>query len=736
MVRFLSLFVILFWIVGVKAQQKVEVVDERTQSPIAFAHVMIQWEKGDQNIKHFVTNEKGIIEISIPKKSLIHISYIGYKTWVDSIIPAKNTTIKLSPDIFNLETFVVTAHCQAQKVDQSVYEIKVISSKDIELRGANNLTDLLNQELNMRISNDQSLGSSVSLQGLSGEHVKILIDGVEVIGRKNGQIDLSQINLQDVDHIEVIEGPMSVVYGSNALAGVINLITKKNNAASLSAQASGYYESVGQYNADGSVSLRKGKHFFGANLGRNFFDGYTLNPELRSMNWKPKRQLNAGLDYSFQNNKNLLNLSADLFDEKLQSKGNLQAPYYETAFDQYFYTTRSTIKSDYFYNFDSELNLNIMAAYSNYFWRKNTYFKDLTTLEEVLARSADGQDTVNINSFLSRGMINRESTERKLNFQVGYDINVETALGKRIQGTEQQIGDYAGFINLKYTPIKTLTLQPGLRYAYNTQYQAPLVYSLNLHYNTKTTTLRASYAKGFRAPSIKELYLDFHDVNHNIYGNPNLQAENSNNFNFSANRTFSFKEQQIALGASMFYNHIHNIITLAMLPDGSYTYTNLDNYKTQGINVNLKYNFYPRISLNTSYALLGILNSVSSEQQADFRYSSSVSANFEYQFIKAKTTFALFYKYNGKLPQVMLDANDQLVENIVDDYQILDLSISRKFFKNRVKLTLGAKNLFDNTIIPSTNSGTSGVHSGGSEIPVGWGRTWFAQLNYSFNKYK
>ena len=69
----------------------------------------------------------------------------------------------------------------------------------------------------------------MSVQGLSGENVKILIDGVPVVGRLNGNVDLSQINLTNIERVEIVEGPLSVNYGTNALAGTINLITKKNN---------------------------------------------------------------------------------------------------------------------------------------------------------------------------------------------------------------------------------------------------------------------------------------------------------------------------------------------------------------------------------------------------------------------------------------------------------------------------------------------------------------------------
>ncbi len=99
----------------------------------------------------------------------------------------------------------------------------------------------------MGIRLDQSgvFGTNLSIRGLGGENLKVLIDGVPVIGRLNGNLDLGQMNINNADHIEMVEGPMSVIYGSNALAGVVNIITKENKNVPVSANVNGYYESVG-----------------------------------------------------------------------------------------------------------------------------------------------------------------------------------------------------------------------------------------------------------------------------------------------------------------------------------------------------------------------------------------------------------------------------------------------------------------------------------------------------------
>src|SRR5690606_8167852 len=115
-------------------------------------------------------------------------------------------------------------------------------------------------ENNLRISQDGVLGSSLSIMGVSGENIKIMIDGVPIIGRLDGSIDLSQISLNDIERIEIIEGPLSTVYGTNALGGTINLITKKDGLKKWSVQPGVYYESSGQYNSDIQLSLNHKKN--------------------------------------------------------------------------------------------------------------------------------------------------------------------------------------------------------------------------------------------------------------------------------------------------------------------------------------------------------------------------------------------------------------------------------------------------------------------------------------------
>src|SRR6188474_272664 len=149
------------------------------------------------------------------------------------IASAQEDTTKVK----ELSEVVVTGQYKPQSAKASVYQVRTISKERIQKQGATKLQDVLSNELNIRFSQDVATGgSSISMLGLKGQNVKILVDGMPMTGRQgtSNEIDINQIDINSIERIEIVEGPMSVVYGADALAGVINIITRKNNAKSFS----------------------------------------------------------------------------------------------------------------------------------------------------------------------------------------------------------------------------------------------------------------------------------------------------------------------------------------------------------------------------------------------------------------------------------------------------------------------------------------------------------------------
>ena len=305
---------------------------------------------------------------------------------------------------------------------------------------------------------------------------------------------------------------------------------------------------------------------------------------------------------------------------------------------------------------------------------------------------------------------------------------------------EQALGDYAAFLSVKIKPAPRLMLQPGLRYSYNTKYTAPLVYSLNARYElAEALSLRASYAKGFRAPSLKELYLEFVDVNHNILGNENLRAEDSQNLNFSLRYHNEKPTYDYGIELSLFFNNINNSISLAALDAASslYTYVNLDQMVTQGYQLNFNNRVYPWLEIKLGAGQTGrnhIFNQLSDNEMV---WSTDVMTQLNYLWRKTNLRFNVYYKYNGEYPEVFIGTDDQIFKTIISAFHTMDLSVSRQFWKNNITLQAGVKNLFNNTNINiKGDTGSGGIHAGGgTSSPVGWGRTFFVRLNISFKKF-
>jgi outer membrane receptor for ferrienterochelin and colicins len=346
-----------------------------------------------------------------------------------------------------------------------------------------------------------------------------------------------------------------------------------------------------------------------------------------------------------------------------------------------------------------------------------------------------------MDEWIFRATVARSNPDRKLNFQGGLDFNVEGGDGKRILDEHQQIGDYAAFVSVKWDPLKVLSFQPGLRFIYNTKYAAPVVYALSGKWNILPTfSLRASYSRGFRAPSIKELYLNFVDINHNIQGNPDLKAERSNNLNITFNYGKEKTKTAWSAEATFFYNIIDNIITLAQNSTitNEYTYVNIDKFKTLGGQLGLTFDLYPSLKISAGLAETGRLNYLSgpeNQQAADYFYTTDVTASATYRFVKPELSLMLNYKYTGKLPNIIVD-NGTISEGYVGAYNMMDFSAMKSFWGNRIRLTAGVNNIFNVKTIPAVGV-TGGAHSGGGEsMNIGWGTTVFAKITLNINKLK
>jgi outer membrane receptor for ferrienterochelin and colicins len=714
------------------AQDQAVITVFNALSKEAVSEVLISY--GALNSERAYTDFSGKIKIQYKDTLYIKVSKAGYEVFENIYIHQKDIQILIAETSNDLGGIVITGQNDAKEVKNAPQKVTIIDQKKLRQMAAPTLKDALTNELNIRVSNDQFLGSSVSLRGVGGQNVKILIDGVPVIGRENGNVDLSQIPMNNIERIEIIEGPMSVNYGSDALGGVINIITKKTTNRKAFAGVNTYYETAGRYNVDFKAGFSKNRFNYQFDLGRYFFGGFDSASEHRSKLWKPKTQLFTTHQLGFKTGKNsFLRIQSYGYGEKLTAKGDVYInPYEAYAFDQYYFTTRWNNTIFFDKKFKKGNSLNITAAGLLYKRIKASYRKDMVTLDQQLTSNAEDQDTSKFNTYMSRGTYQHYIFgKKKFGLQTGYEYTFDMANGSKIKDGHQSMVDAAIYGNAETKLYKQLLIKGGVRYAYNNRYKAPVVSSLNFKYDPSSkVTIRMAYAKGFRTPSLKELNLYFVDANHNVQGNPNLLPERSDNITLNTEWRIDRKKTKIKIEPVLFYNYIQNMIGLVLTNSSTneYKYENITKFTTIGGNLNASFK-KDLFSANGGFSYTGFYSYVGQNQA--FRFSPEFRASTSYQIKKIKTEFNLFYKYTGRLLSYQFAEDQQTVlTNETAAYHWLDLSLLKSFWKNKISISIGGKNLFNVRSIRSTAN--SGIHTtSGNQMPLGYGR--FGFINFKLN---
>jgi outer membrane receptor for ferrienterochelin and colicins len=627
-------------------------------------------------------------------------------------------------DFVELIEVVITGEQDEVLKTDAIRVIKTLSTDQIKYSSAITLSDVLRSQLNVRVNTDPVLGSGMSINGLGGNNIKIMIDGVPLVGRLNGEIDLSQIQIDQYERIEIIEGPLAVEYGTNSLAGTINLITASKADAPLEFKGKVRYESVGSYAQSASISGGKGIFSGKAQLSQNYFDGWSIDDSNwdwintyaadsgRVSTWNPKVQRQASASGQFVFDNWIISPRVEYLSELIENKGYPRAPYGESAFDDEYQTNR-LIHSVKLKSFDDEsTKWEILASYQDFKRLKSSFKTDLTNLQnEVLG--PEMQDTTRVINYMTRGTRNIKIHER-ISVRLGWDVSHETFSGERITEREKSLTDAALFSIFGYTSGNH-THQFGIRKAYNSSFKTPFLPSYNYLLKKDDYRWRFSYAKGFRSPSLKELHFQFVDLNHQLFGNPDLIAETSNYVQGSVSFSRNFESS-----IRVFYNDIKNQIGLVDQLDGTYQYVNFYDFTSNGAELNWsKKHSIADIELGLS--VVGRKNSIVPDNVNNpFTYTTEISSSVSKDISKQLSVGAI-YKFNGARTRFVNDGDNNIVSLSSAPYSILDASFSWMSENKNYAVQFGARNILDVTAIDS--GAISGVHSG-SMSWIAWGRSF------------
>ncbi len=642
-----------------------------------------------------------------------------------------------------LDSVVITAQFEPTPLSEAVQPVRVLSARRIGLQAASHLQALLYQVPWLTLRQHRVLGGASELQGLGPQHVAILVDGVPVLGRIDGRLDLAQLPLTNVARVEIVEGPSSVFYGSHALGGVINLITQTGGQLpeGPSVGFRSYFESVGSWDNSLDLRYRRGAFWAGLQLGHHAFDEVTGGAgTVRAADWPERRQRFLLPALGIAGRWGRLTYTGQLFDEVLTERGEPDTE--GLARDNEYRSRRIRHTLAYTRRWTGRY-LHLTANWSQYD-RKIIPFR-VQTQSGSRIRQTDAIDTTVYRQGFLRGHYLHHLGATGLQVFAGSEVWVEQIEGARIASRSRRLGTYALFGGLLYRsgPVH---LRPAFRYSFNDEGQALLTPSVNVRFDRGTAhTWRFTLAQGFRAPSLKERYLDYWMTlgpnTYHITGTPELKPEVSWHAGLRYEHRRTLGAWQGGLEVAAFLNNVRDLIALSPLvrdAQGLWRrhYENVRQYRTRGVELTVRLQGAGMGLWATATPLWRYVELSETYSEAPpYERTIDVLGGLE-AMLPGSFQVLVLYRYGGRqtLYYTVRDratGQTELRQAQVPDYHLLDLTVQRSFWQQRLRISAGVKNLFDVTNLGQTVWDVRRAHQRNLFL---YGRTFFVQLRMEWER--
>ncbi len=493
------------------------------------------------------------------------------------------------------EDVVVTATRIATPIDQVASAITVIDAADIEARQQRSLPDVLRDVpgLNLVQTGGEGGQASIFMRGANSNHTKVLVDGIEVSdpSKPSGAFDFGKFNSADIARVEVLRGPQSGLYGSDAIGGVINVITKSGNGPlSLSAEAEG--GSFDTFNQSATVSGSQEAFHYRASLAHlhagatpvtppellppgqtrndDFFDNVTASTKLGY-----DLADNFDLGFAGRYDNSVSRVTGDAFDP--MTFASFPSPR-QTRIDTLSYAARATAHL-VLGSIDQTIGLGYSSTVTSDMDPDNGSIPssgDRIKLDwQGQVAIADGQTIV----------LGAETTRDAIHVPLSAGITTNAGYGELQSSFPGVIGgvDFHNSVSVRYDDNSRF----GDR---ATWHVAPV-----LAITATDTKLHASYGTGFKAPSLVQLFEDFPAFF--FFANPNLKPETSEGYDIGLDQTLL----GITGGVTWFHNDIRNLI--ATDPVTFSTSINIGRARTQGFEAYLAWQPFETLKLRADYSL-------------------------------------------------------------------------------------------------------------------------------------
>ena len=660
-----------------------EVVDSKTFLPIENVNIIFSNEDFGSS-----TNIVGKFEFYNLKRGdyQLKITHIGYKEQLLKVeIPLKkDLIIKLEKSSFINDPIMVTGMHIERPLSDSPIITEIISRNEIERYSSSTVLDLLEKVIpNIQIRDD-SHGTTMTIQGLDSKYFLFLIDGNRMTGETTGNIDFSRLNTSNIERIEVLNGGASTSYGSGAIGGVINIITKYNKSPYLLRAGSKMYSE--NHDQNNWLSMGYSNKYFDSqtNYTKKSSDGYKVNGDV-IQNMYSDFSLNQILRF---------NINSKL-------KMYVSGTFYEHDTEDYNYNNK---RRDKYYDKQFILNLDygdlekLLVKFKCNIdkYDKFTLFEALNDDERI--RSSHNLNLYNFNVY---------KTLNKNNLYFGFE-NYSESFYSPTDLSYNPFAGYLGLDSLKSSTISSLFFQNeinlfdktqivgGVRYDASSAFGNHLGPHLSILYKNKNFNFRLNSSKNFKAPTLKELYMSWDHLGmFYVNGNENLKPEISKYLSGS----IEFYKSKYNLTIKSYIHLLDNMI--ASVEDFEFdqmVYKNFKSVSIQGIDLYFKTFIYNNLVFNSTLSFIDPRD-ISQKRQLDGTNKISINSNLIFNLFEGNQNININYKF--------LSETYNFAETI-PKYHVVNFSYNWNI-NNFIKISSGIDNLVNtaslenrSTIYPDT----------------------------------
>ena len=576
---------------------------------------------------------------------------------------------------YNLNPVVVTGSGHHQRLKSTATPVHVLSSQEIREQGISTFDGALIRMMPQASMAPSSMGTFLRLNGLGNKYILILINGQKLSGDISNNVDLNRINMARVKRIEVLDGAASSLYGSDAIAGVINIITDQptqqlvsvtsdtrvsghgqlTEAVSLDIFKNGFgsYTSFSHDQADSyqttDLEYVKGSDTETQHTIAPLFTGYRSNIVGQKFTYAPNQHLalNAGLDYSYK------------ITDRPETRDDITGG---TDYEMRYKGLRWNLGGIYKFTNRNSLQANFTVDRFRYGKEYDVETKTYQIGDYVQSkkqRMMDGE----VKAIL--GLTTNSTTI----FGADWRKDYLTATSGNI---DEHVYNLAAYAQHEMLLFKDFTATLGLRLTHHETFDQHLTPKATLMYAPGNFRFRATYSAGFRAPGLDELYYHYFSVNRGkpqiSFGNQDLKPEKSNYFSLGA----EYRNEVIAVSVTGYLNRIYDMVVKQnvsvddatrqmlmkefpeMTPDEagklvSYAlYQNSDKGDVKGLQVNVSANIFQGFNLSANYVYTYARTKSGEEWtvlERSIRNAATIAANYHHVWGK----YGLNVNLNGRL---------------------------------------------------------------------------------------